>query len=319
MQDAFDHLFGLVAEQAAAAARLPPDTPLPPGCAAADADAVFRDAAAALLRLPAGRKGRYGPLLSLLPRVGAAWMLRAEPRLLDQVLAAMSNDMVANTANNFFRGLLAQLRKEAGGDGAEAAAAAAGDGGAADWCRAVVPPVVSALSGPDERLRAYVSMHGLVALLQAEPLLLRPLLRSLLGLDDGPGGGGGSDGAGLDPGRMAAAIAVMRTGRQLQLYSDLSEIDALISDPPRAPASDAGDGASARGGDGRRWTARELLLLCVASSSEQLRLACLELACAHPRCAVSRLRAFDAYDCACSQGPAVASGKPTLSPLLPFP
>ncbi|GBF89110.1 hypothetical protein Rsub_01827 [Raphidocelis subcapitata] len=285
LQDAFDQMFGLVAEQAAAAGRLAPHTPAPPGCAGAEADAVLRDAAAALLRLPAGRKGRYGPLLSLLPRVGAGWMLRAEPRLLDQVLAAMSNDMIANTANCFFRGLLAQLRREAAGGGADegAAAGAAGGGGAPDWRDTLLPPVVAALSGPDERLRSYVSMHGLVALLQAEPLLLRPLLRSLLGVDgqsSSSSGSSGSGSSGLDPGRMAAAIAVMRTGRQLQLYGDLSEIDELISDAPHAPASGAGDAASGGSGAGKGGSAtRELLLLCVASSSEQLRLACLDLAC----------------------------------------
>jgi hypothetical protein len=288
VQDAFNQLFGLLPLQAACAARL--GRAAPPGCGAADADAFCRAAAAAVLRMPPGRKGRYSPLLSLLPRVGAAWMVEREPRLVDQVLRAMCNDMVANTATLFFKGLLTQLKEEA-------AAAAAGDhntssssaatppaageeAGDPAWCAAWLPAFVHALSGPDERLRAYVASHGLPTLLQAEPGLLHTLLRALLLRAPAAGGAEGPANAATaaEHGRMAAVVVVLRAGRQLQLLGDLSDIDSLTVA--------AGGGGS--GGGAGAASARELLLSCVASSSEPLRLACLELACVHPRCAENK-------------------------------
>jgi len=293
VQLGFEHLFALLTTQAACAATL--GCPPPPGCAAADARAFLLTAADAVLRMTAGRKGRYAPLLSLLPHVGASWMVQREPRLVEQVLRAMCNDMVANTATEFFRGLLAKLKAEA--SEAERSRGGSGGGGggrggllavaaatvvveeaeapevdaAPAWCAAWLPGVVRALSGPDERLRTYVASHGLPVLLHAEPGLLHTLLRALL---QQPGGAGEAADAAAAHGCMAAVVVLLRAGRQLQLIGDLSDLDRF------AAAAGAAGGAA-----GGAPSARELLLSCVASSSEPLRLACLELACVHPRCA----------------------------------
>ena len=294
VHDAFEALLDALSAQAACAARL--GARPPPGCGAADARAFAEAAAAAVLRMPAGRKGRYPPLASLLPRVGAGWLLAREPRLVRQAFAAMGNDMAASAATAFFKALLAQLKLEtataaAAPAGGKADGKAAGKGPAAvpAWCAPWLPDVVGALGGPDERLRSYASQHGLPALLQAEPALLRPLLRALLL----GGGGGGSDASAAggisDEGRLAAAVAVLRAGRHLQLYGDLAELlDGLQDDgdgddgqAPRQQLAKAGSSGS--GGSAPASTARDLLLACAASGSEGLRIACLELACAHPR------------------------------------
>jgi hypothetical protein len=288
VQDAFEQLFALVPAQPAAAARLPGPQAPPPGCAAADADAFLRSAAAAVLRMPPWRKGRYAPLLSLLPRVGAGWMVAAEPQLVSQIVSAMSNDMAASSATAFFKGLLMQLRAEAGasaddGGGVSGTACDGEDDSAPAWCAAWLPAVVDALAGDDERLRTYFSAHGLPVLLQTEPALLRVLLRALLRRRGGGHGG------------MAGAVVVLRAARQLQLFKDFEEVDALAglgaADGTQAANSSNGNGSSSHGVGQQAGAAalvlgsvRELLLACIASGSEPLRLASLELVCVHPRC-----------------------------------
>lgn len=327
IQEAFDQFFALLSNQTSCAARL--HTPPPAGCAASDINAFLRDVATAVLRMAPGRKGRYAPLLSLLPRVGAMWMVRTEPRIVEQVLRAMGNDMVASTATAFFKGLILHLRQEASTpsyssdssiqtsdpsdqimtsietevagsqiprlDLAEGGARAEAGGELQRWCAWWLPAVLQALSGPDERLRTYVASHGLPVMLRAEPALLRMLLRSLLLQAGGAGSGAGGTAGGsvvLEHGRMAGVVVVLRAGRQMLLIGDLEELDRLTDLGRAGAAADQGISSQGRcaaaavaGGEQRkrRMPAQELLLACVASSSEPLRLACLELACVNPR------------------------------------
>lgn len=259
----------VVAQPGLAAAEL---NALPPvGCSGADAGAYLRSTAAAVLRMPPGRKGRYAPLQALLPHVGARWSLGQEPRLVGQLLAAMSNDMVASSATACFTALLAQLRAEGGSGGHQ-------DGSgvpAGSWYDGLLPPVAAALAGDDERLRTYVACHGLHALLTSQPGLLRPLLALLLA----PGGRSASVAPSSPHARMAGLVAALRAARQLQLLGDLADADELaaaLGDGSGAHPSQALTSADGSG-------VQRLLLGCVDSASEALRLAVLDLACVNPR------------------------------------
>ncbi|KAF6263138.1 putative death-receptor fusion protein-domain-containing protein [Scenedesmus sp. NREL 46B-D3] len=165
--------------------------------------------ACAVLAVAPTRKGRYGPLASMLQWVGAGYLLHQQPGLVHQVLAAMQDDMVAGTATRFLKVLLLQLRREQHGPAAPAAAAVlAAAGGPAEqqqqlqqqqrserdeqlldlilddqlraWCRWWLPALLDVLWGPDERLRTYVSNHALPVVLQSEPLLLRPIVDMIM-------------------------------------------------------------------------------------------------------------------------------------------
>jgi hypothetical protein len=170
-------------------------------------------ASCAVLAVAPSRKGRYGPLTSLLQWVGAGYLLQQQPGLVHQVLAAMQDDMVASTATGFFKALLLQLRREQHGTNAPAAAAvaaAAGSDAAAHqqqpqqqqqqqrgegdeqllkliaddklraWCQWWLPALLEVLWGPNERFRTYVTNHALPVVLQSEPLLLRPIVNMIM-------------------------------------------------------------------------------------------------------------------------------------------
>jgi hypothetical protein len=163
--------------------------------------------ARAVLAVAPSRKGRYGPLTSLLQWVGAGFLLQQQPGLVHQVLAAMQDDMVASTATSFFKALLLQLRREQHGTAAPAAAAVTAVAGSATvqqqqdqqqsaadeqllrlipddqlraWCRWWLPALLEVLWGPNERFRTYVTNHALPVVLQSEPLLLRPIVNMIM-------------------------------------------------------------------------------------------------------------------------------------------
>jgi hypothetical protein len=169
-------------------------------------------AANAVLAVAPSRKGRYGPLTSLLQWVGAGLLLQQQPGLVQQVLAAMQDDMVASTATSFFKALLLQLRREQHGTAAPAAAAVTAATAAAGasvsnqqqqqqqqdkqgdeqllqlvpdeqlraWCRWWLPALLEVLWGPNERFRTYVTNHALPVVLHSEPLLLRPIVNMIM-------------------------------------------------------------------------------------------------------------------------------------------
>ena len=60
-------------------------------------------------------KGMYGPLASLLPRLGAQWMLELRPSLIGDTLAAMQDQAVCGPASGLFMAVLRQLRSEGSG------------------------------------------------------------------------------------------------------------------------------------------------------------------------------------------------------------
>jgi hypothetical protein len=66
-----------------------------------------------LLAMPSTRKGRYSPLASCVGQLGARRVLGLHPALVADVLEAMQDDMVANSAASFLRALLRKLREEA--------------------------------------------------------------------------------------------------------------------------------------------------------------------------------------------------------------
>jgi hypothetical protein len=237
-------------------------------------------------------KGRYSPLTSLLPRVGARWLLQQESNLVNQALTAMQDDMVANTATTFFKALLSTLRQEVNSSTGDAAGAV-GETGTVNpvnqgsdmltaWCQWWLDPLLAVLWGSDDRQRTYVANHALPAVLQLEPALLQPLVNRVLAA------------AGSTPGQppvnaTAALVVVLKAARQLMLIGDLDALTKLTGSTPESAQSAAEGGASQqqqqREGGLLGGGARPLVLLlgAITGDSESLRCDTLELACVNPR------------------------------------
>jgi hypothetical protein len=218
-------------------------------------------AACAVLAVAPSRKGRYGPLTSLLQWVGARYLLQQQPGLVHQVLAAMQDDMVASTATGFFKALLLQLRREQHGTTAPAAAAvAAAAGGTAAthqqprqqqqqgegdeellkliaddqlraWCRWWLPALLEVLWGPNERFRTYVTNHALPVVLQSEPLLLRPIVNMIMAAHAAASASGVCGAAASEvgtaaavPNATAALVVVLKAARKMQLVGNLDTL-----------------------------------------------------------------------------------------------
>ena len=60
-------------------------------------------------------KGMYGPLTSLLPRLGAERMLELRPSLIGDTVAAMEVQAVCGAASGLFMAVLRQLQSEGSG------------------------------------------------------------------------------------------------------------------------------------------------------------------------------------------------------------
>ncbi len=60
----------------------------------------------------ARRKGMYGPLTLLLPRLGAQRMLALQPDLVGDAVAAMENQAVCGAASSLVMAVLRRLRSE---------------------------------------------------------------------------------------------------------------------------------------------------------------------------------------------------------------
>lgn len=66
----------------------------------------------ALASTGSDRKGKFAPLAALTPRLGAHTLLRLQPDLLQQTLAAMGSNAVCSAATTLWAALLAQLLLE---------------------------------------------------------------------------------------------------------------------------------------------------------------------------------------------------------------
>jgi hypothetical protein len=229
--------------------------------------------AARLLGMSPGRKGRYVPLSTLVPRVGGRALLAMEPRLVSQALHAMADDMCANSAAALLKELLQQLQREAGQRqdghtaGAGAAGGSAGAGGKA-WLAWWLPALLGVLLEGGDKLRAYVAAHALPVVFELDGSLLGDILAALLAPKAGDGGAVGAAAAQLSAGaadasQLAAFVCVLKAARRQQLVGDL---DALAAAPELAALQPC-----------------QLLVEAVAHCSESIRLDCLELACINPR------------------------------------
>jgi hypothetical protein len=292
-----------------------------------------------VLLMPPLRKGRYAPLTALLPHVGAAALLRLQPGLVTATLQAMQSNAAASPAAAFFRTFLFQLRGELGSTpgaaAGTAAAAAAADSCTAGqqpgtsssssrssgtelafaaalveqhvgaplrpWCGPWLPQLLVALWGAGQRSCAYVANYALPIVLQAEPLLLRPLLDAILAAHSAAparaGRGGSADVADESDARAAAGgrrnttaalVVVLRTARQLQLLGDL---DALLPQQQQQQQQQRQAGVQGGNSSTRQLTTQaaavspvDLLLEAVSSASAALRNETLELVCVNARC-----------------------------------
>jgi hypothetical protein len=255
-------------------------------------DAFLHSTAQMVLALGASRKGRYQPLTALLPHVGASALLELLPALVRDTLEAMQSNLCASAAASFFKALLLQLRTElpdslpaASAEPAEAAAGTCGGllqqhvpAGMQAWCRCWLPDVLSALWAQGERARSYVGNYALPMVLQAEPVLLQPMVdiilaahaadvgsagaagNSVCGASDGAGSGM-TDSSGGPRNAAAALVVVLRTARRLQLVGDL---DVLLPQQQQ---------------QGNVASPAELLLTAVSSATAALRTEALELVC----------------------------------------
>lgn len=264
-----------------------------------DADTFLHDTAQSVLALGATRKGRYQPLTALLPHMGAQALLQLQPGLVAETIDAMQTNTCASAAAGFFRALLLQLRKElpAGNTGSSTPAAA---GAGADallqhvpaamqaWCSCWLPEVLSALWEQGERARTYVANYALPMVLQAEPLLLQPMVDTILAAHAADAGAAGAQAAaagGVDTRRVqqgtgardaAATLAVvLRAARRLQLVGDL---DILLPHQQQPEEGSAGVDDSSIA-----VSPAELLLSAVSSATASLRIEALELVCVSAR------------------------------------
>jgi hypothetical protein len=269
-----------------------------------DADRFLQDTAQSVLALGASRKGRYQPLTALLPHIGSQALLQLQPGLVAETIDAMQTNACASAAAGFFRALLLQLRTElpTGKPDSSTPAAAGAAGVGADillqhmpaamrpWCSCWLPEVLTALWAQGERARTYVANYALPMVLQAEPLLLQPMVDTILAAhtadaDAGAGGGqAAAAGAGSAESRQAlqgctgrrdaaaALVVVLRVARRLQLVGNL---DILLPHQQEQQQQE-GDSSSTVSPAG-------LLLSAVSSATAGLRIEALELVCVSAR------------------------------------
>lgn len=112
------------------------------------------------------RKGRYAPLASLVPALGARRLLALQPGLAAASLAALRDNGLCSSVVLLLDALWADLRKGAASD----------DAWRAEW----VPTLLGALCGGPESLRSNACTYVLPAMLRQDPASLGLLLRRLL-------------------------------------------------------------------------------------------------------------------------------------------
>ena len=171
-----------------------------------EARRFLSDAAARLLAKDASSKGRYIPLATLVPRLGARNLLAIRPDVLSETLAAMRDDSVCTAAATLVSALSARLLREmqeehkrggGGGDGeTNASASSRGLGGAkevcvdagggpavAAWRSWWIPPLLAALLSPG-REKVGVANYALPALIRQDGASIVALLEGLVRGDD---------------------------------------------------------------------------------------------------------------------------------------
>jgi hypothetical protein len=209
---------------------------------------------AALTLLRCGpRKGRWAPLSSLVRRVRGHALLHAHPGLVDDVLAACSEDTVCAAAAAFLRVLADDLVSGWTPDRGASQARK-------DWVHCVSPPLLRALlSFGEGRLRSNVGTVVLSPLLSQFPELGAHLLDALVAQYK-------EDMGDLDD-VAAAVITLLRPARALGLSGSLGA-DVLLAAP---------------GGPVACAAPEPLLLHGVLHPAPAVRLDGLELLCSCPR------------------------------------
>ena len=167
-----------------------------------EARRFLSDAAARLLAKDASSKGRYVPLATLVPRLGARNLLAIRPEVLSETFAAMRDDSVCTAAATLVSALSARLLREmqeehARGGGGATSARSRGLGGAkevcvdagggpavAAWRSWWIPPLLAALLSPG-REKVGVANYALPALVRQDGASIVALLEGLVRGDDG--------------------------------------------------------------------------------------------------------------------------------------
>ena len=167
-----------------------------------EARRFLSDAAARLLAKDASSKGRYVPLATLVPRLGARNLLAIRPEVLSETFAAMRDDSVCTAAATLVSALSARLLREtreehARGGGGATSASSRGLGGAkevcvdagggpavAAWRSWWIPPLLAALLSPG-REKVGVAKYALPALVRQDGASVVALLEGLVRGDDG--------------------------------------------------------------------------------------------------------------------------------------
>ena len=167
-----------------------------------EARRFLSDAAARLLAKDASSKGRYVPLATLVPRLGARNLLAIRPEVLSETFAAMRDDSVCTAAATLVSALSARLLREmqeehARGGGGATSASSRGLGGAkevcvdagggpavAAWRSWWIPPLLAALLSPG-REKVGVANYALPALVRQDGASIVALLEGLVRGDDG--------------------------------------------------------------------------------------------------------------------------------------
>ena len=148
-----------------------------------EARRFLSDAAARLLAKDASSKGRYVPLATLVPRLGARNLLAIRPEVLSETFAAMRDDSVCTAAATLVSALSARLLREMQENTRAAAATSASasrPGGAkevcvdagggpavAAWRSWWIPPLLAALLSPG-REKVGVAKYALPALVRQD-------------------------------------------------------------------------------------------------------------------------------------------------------
>ncbi|KAK9862251.1 hypothetical protein WJX84_009332 [Apatococcus fuscideae] len=175
-------------------------------------EGLLQPVALKLLKLRGHRKGKYGPLAGLVPRMGAQALLQLEPDLIEMCMEAMQLDAVCKSASSLLaamtNSLWDQLHSAHPGDDAKAQAA---------WEEAWIQPALRLLAAADDRMRTHLSIYALPIPLGKSPASILQLLNCLLH----PGN------PELATAQVPSVIAVLKTARQQQLMEGLGQLACL--------------------------------------------------------------------------------------------
>ncbi|MEW5310713.1 MAG: hypothetical protein WDW38_002483 [Sanguina aurantia] len=209
-------------------------------------------------------KGRFGLLVSLVPRVGAVRLLALQPSLIPSALELLANDMLSGAVGGFLEALLSKLYDECRGGAQGGGVGSAEEVGEEAWTECWLPHVLDAMLHRRERQRTCVCVYVVPLLLKIQPTSGVCLLREIVASGTIRFGAVSMDGGvQLSSPQLASVVCVLKACRQAALMEGLDSLQGAL------------------GLEG--LDVRKMLLSAVTHSSTILRCDVLQLAALNPR------------------------------------